>query len=64
MSYAGPLINGVTNGSVSSLYSNPVVSMVSTLANSNAPIVADHRTSSIAALRMKAREHSVALGTI
>jgi hypothetical protein len=64
MSYAGPLINGVTNSNVSSLYSNPVVSMVSTLANSNAPIVADHRTSSIAALRMKAREHSVALGTI
>ena len=68
MSYNPFAGNANISGSdvVSSLYNNPVVSMstmVNTIANGSAQGT-DHRTSSIAALRLKAREHSVALGTI
>lgn len=62
---ANSVCNSTNPGSLSSLY-NPVVSSVvaNAVANSTAGVVGDHRSSSIAALRLKAREHSVALGTI
>ena len=72
-----PFVNTHTNllannapsaaAAAASLYSlsNPVVSsVVANAVGNQTGIVSDHRTSSIAALRLKAREHTVALGTI
>ena len=54
--------------SSNNLLVNPTGSLYSQVVNSNNTStsngMSDHRTSSIAALRLKAREHSVALGTI
>jgi hypothetical protein len=58
--YMSPL--GAAQVNPASLYSVlPPATGSTSSANGNG---GDHRTSSIAALRLKAREHSVALGTI